>query len=411
VQYEILDSTQIMSRAHRRGPWVAEEDATLLSLVASRGPNNWVQISQHMHYRSPKQCRERYHQNLKSSLNHEPISAEEGEAIEQMVNEMGKKWAEIARRLGNRSDNAVKNWWNGSQNRRKRNVPGSSLKTLSNRTQPLSAVRTPRSPGRPTTRHRGYDDTSLRCNQGWQDVETASVGHLSLRTEQNQAANRAYNHTSPQSQLYDIHRSQGHHRYHQQQQLSDQPSPTGLNRSNADGHIGQLLPSLGPINTSHSSPSYTSCAIQPPHSATSMDRAPSLVSDHNSTYSISPKTWPSPRPEIPAPLDTSRSRWHDPTHIDRRGSAPAISNLAPLPFTSDEGYVSAILPSASSEHKYLLPTPVGRPASFDGQYGNIHRHCSSNPSISLSPMLERKTIAKEPSSARDTRMNFSSLLN
>jgi len=42
--------------------------------------------------------------------------------IEQMVNDMGKRWAEIARRLRNRSDNAVKNWWNGSMNRRKRNV-------------------------------------------------------------------------------------------------------------------------------------------------------------------------------------------------------------------------------------------------------------------------------------------------
>lgn len=40
--------------------------------------------------------------------------------IEQMVADMGKRWAEIARRLRGRSDNAVKNWWNGGLNRRRR---------------------------------------------------------------------------------------------------------------------------------------------------------------------------------------------------------------------------------------------------------------------------------------------------
>ncbi|KAL8742918.1 MAG: hypothetical protein Q9190_004677 [Brigantiaea leucoxantha] len=107
---------------HKRGPWSQTEDNYLLTLVHQQGAYNWVRISQMIGSRSPKQCRERFHQNLKPTLNHDPITPEEGAVIERLVGEMGKRWAEIARRLRGRSDNAVKNWWNGGMNRRRRIV-------------------------------------------------------------------------------------------------------------------------------------------------------------------------------------------------------------------------------------------------------------------------------------------------
>jgi Myb-like DNA-binding protein FlbD len=155
--------------SHRRGPWSQGEDAYLVKLVHTQGALNWVRIAQLIGSRSPKQCRERYHQNLKPSLNHEPISPEEGLQIERLVGEMGKRWAEIARRLHGRSDNSVKNWWNGSMNRRRRLVlrrrtSSQCPNTFDERTQSLSFAR-PASINRQLTIS-SSDFSSPRCVDG-----------------------------------------------------------------------------------------------------------------------------------------------------------------------------------------------------------------------------------------------------
>ncbi|KAI9367864.1 Homeodomain-like protein [Aspergillus egyptiacus] len=241
-----------MAPTHRRGPWVPDEDALLLRLVREQGPNNWVRISQHMHFRSPKQCRERFHQNLKPTLNREPISAEEGLMIERMVAEMGKCWAEIARRLGNRSDNAVKNWWNGSMNRKRRGLQNSS------------------SPHSRTSNGR---------------IE-APYPRASLST------------TSP------ILR---HSRYSSlDRPLSSWTSPASSRRescSTTSDYPRQLTPiyTLPALNRPIEAP-----LISPAFSDTSID-PPSLVSDHNSVSSASPRTVPSPQ-LLPLPVDT-RSQY------------------------------------------------------------------------------------------------------
>ncbi|XBW37650.1 hypothetical protein QEN19_003231 [Hanseniaspora menglaensis] len=121
----IEDRDEENNKTVTKGTWLKTEDDKLMQIVQDLGgmANNWTLISQKMvpFHRTPKQCRERYHQNLKPNLNKDPISAEEGEQIDFMVLKYGKKWAFIARSLNNgRSDNIVKNWWNLKEGKKKR---------------------------------------------------------------------------------------------------------------------------------------------------------------------------------------------------------------------------------------------------------------------------------------------------
>ncbi|KAL4929327.1 putative MYB family conidiophore development protein FlbD [Aspergillus undulatus] len=283
-----------MAPTHRRGPWVPEEDQLLLQLVREQGPNNWVRISQHMHYRSPKQCRERYHQNLKSSLNREPISAEEGLIIERMVSEMGRCWAEIARRLGNRSDNAVKNWWNGSMNRKRRG--------LHSVTSPHSHSRTP---------HGRIEAPYHRASLGSSPILRSRYPSLSHSHTLSHIDNRPLTSWTKSA-----------------------PSSRRESCSTASTYSRQLTPiyTLPALNRPVEAP-LTSPAFSDTSNAPSLD-PPSMVSDHNSVSS-SPRTLASPQ-LLPLPVDT---RYQYET--------------LPRPQISDEMYISNF-PGKSSG---LFPEP------------------------------------------------------
>lgn len=119
-----------MSRSTRgapetiKGSWSEAEDNQLRDLYGKYG-QNWAQLALELGSRNAKQCRERWVQNLAPCLERGPITEEEGAFIQSLVSQIGQKWAEISRRLveagvSNRSDNAIKNWFNGNKNRQVR---------------------------------------------------------------------------------------------------------------------------------------------------------------------------------------------------------------------------------------------------------------------------------------------------
>ncbi|ORY80928.1 Homeodomain-like protein [Protomyces lactucae-debilis] len=118
------------SRLVTKGPWTSQEDALLLDLVREIGPEKWVIIAQRLATRSGKQCRERYHNHLNPNLKRSPFSPEEEATILALYAQMGPKWANIAKHLPGRSDNAIKNYYNTALQRRQRK-----------KTSPLSADR------------------------------------------------------------------------------------------------------------------------------------------------------------------------------------------------------------------------------------------------------------------------------
>ena len=414
----------VMGRSTRRGPWLPEEDETLLQLVHCQGPNVWVRISQHMLHRSPKQCRERYHQNLKPSLNHEPISPDEGEVIEQLVHDMGKRWAEIARRLGNRSDNAVKNWWNGSMNRRRRHHgPGGVLaRGVGPRRLPMAVSPRPRTVTTP--------ETQLNFQTGQRPVSSACPNTENLICDHDGDFHTGAL-TRPTPTLLPL--PQSSHELHQRnisrQQsylpsselrelpplfeslsapTSAQDTPDAFSRRSLHSPTNYQELRPPPLESRHSfpfvwqprphglglpalSPAATDCSNLPP-----AHHAPSLISDNQSHCSISPKTVSSPRPSLPAPIDTSTpGLWN----ADQRRNSYTPNSTESKFYIYDEGYVSALPRSNTTEQSsarfQLDPTLKQEP---------YYRETNS-PAESRMP----RPAASSPTE-RDSRMNVSRLL-
>lgn len=101
-------------------PWSKAEDEVLVQIIKEKGAEqHWREIAIALNkrtnskvYRHAKQCRERWINHLDPSKNRGAWTDQEDTQLLQLYLERGRKWSEIAKQFGDRTENSVKNRWN-----------------------------------------------------------------------------------------------------------------------------------------------------------------------------------------------------------------------------------------------------------------------------------------------------------
>mmetsp|Transcript_5226 Transcript_5226/g.11029 ORF Transcript_5226/g.11029 Transcript_5226/m.11029 type:complete len:183 (-) Transcript_5226:114-662(-) len=89
--------------------WTSEEDDLLRDLVKKHGARNWKRLAVHFPGREGYHVRAHYKHSMENLDSKRPFTPEDDAALLSAFEEIGPRWAQIARSMDRRIDNDVKN--------------------------------------------------------------------------------------------------------------------------------------------------------------------------------------------------------------------------------------------------------------------------------------------------------------